>query len=56
MDPELMLLLKAIDAVLTGIFSLIKAIKTEDAEVQAKKDELIARIKALPDFEPPVEP
>lgn len=53
---EMMLVLKAVDAVITAVFSIIKAIKTDDAEVQAKKDELIARMKALADYEPPVEP
>jgi len=52
-EQALLILLSALDRAITAIFSAIKAIQTESAEVQAKKDALIGRMKAFEDFGPP---
>jgi len=57
MDPaQTMILLSLLDRAITAVFSAIKAIQTDDEEVQAKKDELIMKLKMLPDFEEPILP
>lgn len=54
-DAAMLILLSCLDRALTGIISAIKAIQTDNAEVQAKKDALIAKMKNLEDFTDPME-
>ena len=50
----LMLVLTIIDEFITGGVAFIQALRTDDAEVQAKKDAVIAKMMAEPDLTDPM--